>query len=167
MLYLCLNSQHSLFPFAAFPISVTIVSVPDEGPDYTPGSTVLLMCSASGQFGPVRTTWTSTCTGDCFVLQQSGQSAIVKEVLHAVDGGNHTCTVVDDVGNTGNATFEMRVSGTYSLIIQWNFLIWNSWVLYDSTLWRLLLHGTACVPSKLFLKKEVFRCTCLTTIILE
>ena len=35
----------------------------------------------------------------------------MKTVLHAVDGGNHTCAVEDDVGNTGNSTIEMLVSG--------------------------------------------------------
>ena len=34
------------------------------------------------------------------------------EVLHSVDSGNHTCTVMDDVGNVGNSTIEMGVSGT-------------------------------------------------------
>ena len=83
----------------------------DQGPIYIPGSTLLLNCSADGRFGPVITTWTSTCTGSCFVLQESAQELIMKDVLHSVDSGNHTCTVVDDVGNTGNATVEVLVSG--------------------------------------------------------
>lgn len=70
-----------------------------------------LMCSTDGRFGPVDTTWTSTCMGTCFVLQQSSQKLISKDVVHSVDSGNHTCTVVDDVGNTGNSTVEIRISG--------------------------------------------------------
>ena len=99
--------------FSAFPIPVTIMSdiVPDQEPISTPGSSVELTCSADGRFGPVVTTWTSTCTGSCFVLQQSTQVSITRDVLHAVDSGIHTCTVVDDVGNTGNSTIEINVSG--------------------------------------------------------
>lgn len=83
----------------AFVIPVTIVDViaPNQGPIYTPGSTVQLMCS-------------STCTGSCFVLQQTSSDTIMKDALHALDSGNHTCTVVDDFGNTGNSTFKMVVS---------------------------------------------------------
>ena len=88
-----------------------VTAVPDQGATYSPGSTVQLMCSADGRFGPVVTTWTSTCMGSCFVTQQSNQESIMKTVLHAVDGGNHTCAVEDDVGNTGNSTIEMLVSG--------------------------------------------------------
>ena len=36
----------------------------------------------------------------------------MKDILHAVDSGNHTCTVVDDVGNTGSSAVELLVSGT-------------------------------------------------------
>ena len=101
---------------------MTIVIVPDQGPIYSPGSTVLLTCSADGQFGPVLTTWTSTCMGSCFVLQQSAQESIMKDVLHAVDSGNHTCTVVDDVGNIGNSTVEILVSGMCKQRQSWRYL---------------------------------------------
>ncbi len=82
----------------------------NQGPIYDPGSMVQFMCSAGGGFGPVTTTWTSTCTGDCFVLQQATQEMITKDVLHVVDSGNHSCTVVDDVGNTGYSTIEVHIS---------------------------------------------------------
>ena len=98
--------------FIAFPIAVMIDSIPDQGPIYSPGSTVILICTADGQFGPVTTNWTSTCSGNCFVRQQSSQESVMKEVLHSVDSGDHTCTITDDVGNTGNSTIEMLVSGT-------------------------------------------------------
>ena len=55
----------------------------------------------------------STCSGDCFVLQQSSQEIVMRDVLHSVDSGNHTCSVVDDVGNTGSTTVEVLVSGMY------------------------------------------------------
>ncbi len=109
------DNEHLIYSFAAFPIPVTITGtgVLDQSPLYTPGSSAQFMCSASGQFGLVVTTWTSSCTASCFVLQQSAQQSIMKDILHAVDSGNHTCTVVDDVGNTGSSTIELLVSGTY------------------------------------------------------
>ena len=100
------------FIFTVFHIPVIITdSLPDQGPSYSPGSTLQLTCSVDPQFGSVVITWTSTCTGNCFVAQQSSRNSIRKDILHAVDSGNHTCMVVDDVGNTGNATLNMEVSG--------------------------------------------------------
>ena len=84
---------------------------PDQGTEYAPGSSVQLMCSADSRFAPVITSWNSTCNGSCFVLQQMAQEVITTDVLHSADSGNHSCTVVDDVGNTGHATIEMRVIG--------------------------------------------------------
>ena len=86
---------------------------PDHGPVYAPGSSVQLMCSVDGPFPIAVTRWNSTCTGNCFVLQQSAQQSIMKSILHATDSGNHTCTVIDDVGNTGSATIEVLVSGKF------------------------------------------------------
>ena len=101
------------FLCTAFQIPVSITdSDPDQGPIYAPGSAVMLTCRADGRFGPVDTTWTSTCSGRCFVLEQAMQPSIMMDLLHAVDGGNHTCLVEDDVGNTGNSTIEMKISGT-------------------------------------------------------
>ena len=104
-----------LTPYIAFPIVVTITSTIDSthGPVYSPGSSVQLNCSAEGTVGAVSTNWNSTCSGNCFVLQQSTPMSIRKEILHSTDTGNHTCTVSDDVGNSGVATIEMRISGTY------------------------------------------------------
>lgn len=110
--------SRNLFCSAAFPIPVTIAdSLPDQGPVYSPGSELSLTCSADGRFGPFMTSWTSTCTGSCFVLQQSSQETITTAVLHSVDSGNHTCSVVDDVGNTGYSTIEVQVSGLSMLYI--------------------------------------------------
>ena len=86
----------------------------DHGPVYAPGSSVQLMCSVDGPFPITVTRWNSTCTGDCFVLQQSAQQSIMKSILQATDAGNHTCTIIDDVGNTGSATVEVLVSGKCS-----------------------------------------------------
>ncbi len=93
------------------PVMIEDAATPEQGSIYAPGSTVMLTCSADGRFGPVVITWTSTCRGNCFVLQQSAQDVIMKNALHSVDEGNHTCNVVDDFGNTGNSTFEIEVTG--------------------------------------------------------
>lgn len=92
-------------------ISYTIDS--GQGTDYIPGSSVLLMCSSDSRFAPVVTMWNSTCNGSCFVIEQSDQELIMTDVLHSADSGNHTCTVIDDVGNIGNATIELHVSGEH------------------------------------------------------
>ena len=88
-------------------------SLPNQGPVYFAGSNVTLTCSVDHRFAPVVITWTSTCFENCFVLQQSSQRDIVGTVLHARDSGNHTCSVVDSVGNYGSATLEMKVSGWF------------------------------------------------------
>ena len=105
-------------PFAAYPITVMIVdtSYPDQGTEYIPGSSVQLHCLADSRFAPVVTTWNSTCNGSCFVLQQTLQEVIMTDVLHSTDSGKHSCTVVDDVGNTGHATIEMNIVGEHNVI---------------------------------------------------
>lgn len=102
--------------FAAYPITVMIVdtSYPDRGTEYIPGSSVQLHCLADSRFAPVVTTWNSTCNGNCFVLQQTFQEVIMTDVLHSTDSGNHSCMVVDDVGNTGHATIEMHIVGEHN-----------------------------------------------------
>ena len=93
---------------------MTIVDVASESQSqtsvYSPGSTVQLMCSADDRFGSVTVIWSSTCTGNCFVLQQTTQDTITTDALHVADSGNHTCSVTDEFGNTGNSTYEIIVS---------------------------------------------------------
>ena len=104
-------------PLTAYPITVMITdtSNPDQRTVYIPGSSVQLNCLADSRFTPVVTTWNSTCNGSCFVLQQLTQEVIMTNVLHSTDSGNHSCTVVDDVGNTGHATIEMHVVGEHNV----------------------------------------------------
>lgn len=108
------NDTYVVYVAAAFPIPVTItaITIPDhDGPVYTPGLMVQLTCTAAGGFGPLVTNWTSTCIESCFILQEPTSSSIATNILHSVDGGNHTCAVQDDVGNTGSATMELLVEG--------------------------------------------------------
>ena len=98
-------------------VEITNLVDPDQGSDYTPGSTVQLVCSADGPFDITSTVWNSTCTGGCFVLQQTSQPLIMKDILHSTDSGNHTCTIIDDVGNSGSATVEIQVTGKYAIML--------------------------------------------------
>ena len=56
--------------------------------------------------------WTSTCMGACFVNGQNNQS-ISTLALRAVDSGVHTCSAVDSVGNIGNGSVEIEVTGKH------------------------------------------------------
>ena len=78
------------------------------------GSRNLLTCQAgltpTPPIGAVTYEWTSTCTGECFILNQSS-ATVSTEYLKAVDSGTHMCTVTDSVGNRGNASVEISATG--------------------------------------------------------
>ena len=61
--------------------------------------------------GAVTYEWTSTCSGDCFVLSQSTAATVSTQYLKAVDSGTHTCTVTDSIGNQGSASVDISTSG--------------------------------------------------------
>ena len=110
-----------------------------------------LTCSADPRFGPFSTTWTSTCAGDCFILQQSSQSSVSTIVLHAADSRNHTCTVTDDVGNTGSASLFMRVSGILDILFCLSFVNFSElyfyvgvqMIIFDENTPEVLLNNSA------------------------
>ena len=60
--------------------------------------------------GAVTYRWTSTCSGDCFVLNQTA-ATVSTQYLKAADSGTHSCTVTDSVGNEGSASVEISTSG--------------------------------------------------------
>ena len=69
-----------------------------------------LVCNTEGGTLPLTYKWNSTCDGLCFthgkITQTIGQSA-----LHSSDTGNHTCSVNDYTGHSGNDTIQMVVTG--------------------------------------------------------
>ena len=77
---------------------------------YQAGSSVTLTCQAYGGSLPLSYYWNSTCDGNCFTLEEATQS-VGESALHSRDSGNHTCSVTDYVGHTGNATTQITVSG--------------------------------------------------------
>ena len=101
------------FISAAVPLSVSIIGSPDPHINsvYEAGTSVRLECSTNLDGGYYSYQWSSTCTGNCFILQQSTRPIVETDGLHAVDSGSHTCTVTDDIGNTANATVTLSVSG--------------------------------------------------------
>ena len=71
----------------------------------------LVGTSPTSPIGTVTYKWTSTCSGDCFVLRQSTAATVSTQYLKAVDSGTHTCTVTDSVGNQGSASARISTSG--------------------------------------------------------
>ena len=92
----------------------TAIEVSPAGITQQASSSVNLTCTVSGMSSPpLSYQWTSTCSGDCFVLEGDTE-ALAESSLHSTDSGNHTCVVTDSLGNTGTATAEIVVSGKCS-----------------------------------------------------
>ena len=95
----------------AVELNVSVSSSP-PGHTYQAASPVNLTCEPVGFFlSPIQSAvWNSTCGGSCFVLGQTGP-AIAREALRAVDGGVHSCTITDALGNRGSGEIGVNVSG--------------------------------------------------------
>ncbi len=85
---------------------------PTSDDDYRAGSgPVILTCQVAGAIGAVNYQWSSTCSGDCFLLTQTTQSVIQGMFVRAgVDGGTHTCTASDSRGS-GSGSTVMNIIG--------------------------------------------------------
>ncbi len=83
--------------------------------DFRAGSQVTLTCHVVGATGSVTYLWTSTCTRPCFVLRFPQTENVTQLFLRAgLDDGTHTCTATDsDGGETGSASFVMRIIGMF------------------------------------------------------
>ena len=91
-------------------LSVEVVVSP-PGVIQQASSSINLTCVVSGDSSPPYSyQWTSTCTGNCFVLQDNSPT-LTQLSLHSIDAGNHTCHVTDTLGNSGTATTEIVVTG--------------------------------------------------------
>ena len=99
-----------IFPHTGRPLDVSIAVSP-SGVVHQASSSLNLTCGRSGQSNTqISYQWSSTCTGNCFVL--GGRvSNLMQTALHSIDSGNHTCSVIDAFGNRGMATVEIIVSG--------------------------------------------------------
>ena len=101
--------------FAALKTTIVVsYTPPDQYPDYAPpnyraASSVTLRCSTEGASGSVSYRWSSTCSS-CFA-SSSTSASITENMLRSRDGGDHTCTATDSVGNTGNSSTTMNIVG--------------------------------------------------------
>lgn len=73
-----------------------------------------LTCQVERGTPPLTYNWNSTCDGLCFVPGKTAQY-IEERAIHSKDGGNHTCSVTDYTGHTGNDTIQMIVTGMGAL----------------------------------------------------
>ncbi len=87
---------------------MTISSDP-EGPLFEAASSVELSCTASG-VTPFTAVWTSTCSGDCFILGVT-ESSLYVDSVHYIDSGTHSCTLTDALGDSGMASISMSIGG--------------------------------------------------------
>ena len=95
-------------------LEVEIGSSP-TGPKYQAASSGSLICEITGNFfGTATYQWSSTCTGDCFVLGRNTPT-VSTGAFRSIDSGAHTCTAVDAVGNSGTATIQMNVVGKQTI----------------------------------------------------
>ena len=79
-------------------------------PNYLLAAPVILTCQFYGAIEPVSYRWSSTGLMS-FVVNST--SPTLRKKLCTSDAGNHTCTVIDSTGNTGNNTIEMQIMGKY------------------------------------------------------
>ncbi len=82
--------------------------------DFRAGSgPVNLTCQVEGATGTVSYQWTSTCSY-CFAKGPTSQSVTGTFFRVDIDDGTHTCTATDsDGGETGSASFVMRIIGMF------------------------------------------------------
>ncbi len=85
---------------------------PSESDYRASSGPVTLTCQVEGATGTVSYQWNSTC-GNCFARGAS-QSVTQLFLRAGLDDGTHTCTATDsDGGETGSASFEMKIIGMF------------------------------------------------------
>ena len=82
-------------------------------PYYRPASSVTLSCVAHSAIGNATYRWTSTEQNSFF--HGGTEQNMSQNILTAFDSGIHTCTVTDELGNTGSDHTEMKLFGVYNL----------------------------------------------------
>ena len=67
-------------------------------------SSATLTCHVGSEaVQPVSYQWSSSCSGQCSVAGQTNASDMIP-LLQSIYSGSYTCTVTDDVGNSGNGS---------------------------------------------------------------
>ena len=112
---------------AAFELNTTIFSSPSDD-IYSAATYLSLECRVSDGIEGYSYQWSSDCTGDCFVASQN-TSFISRSALHSTDSGNHTCLVVDSVGNMGSETILINVVGKYNIFLMFSTHVCSKFLL--------------------------------------
>ena len=95
----------------ALELQVSVTPTPDLGSTMFPaGSSLTLTCNVEGGHLPLMYDWSSMCGPGCFVSNQSTQS-LTQDVLRSIDSGVHTCSATDAVGNYGNGSITITITG--------------------------------------------------------
>ena len=95
------------------------VTVSTSSTEYLAATSLTLTCNliiGSEAVEPFTYQWSSTCSGECFVDGQT-TAVIMQSALRSIDSGTHTCTVTDDVGNSGSASIDIAVVGTLVIVL--------------------------------------------------
>ena len=80
---------------------------------YHVATSVTLTCHVSLEaVQPVSYQWSSSCSGECSVAGQTDDTVTIS-LLRSIDSGTYTCTVTDNVGNTGNGSINVNVTGKF------------------------------------------------------
>ena len=76
-------------------------------------TSVTLICQVGLEaVQPVTYRWSSSCSGQCYVAGQTDDTVTIS-LLRSIDSGTHTCTVTDNMGNTGNGSLHFNVTGEF------------------------------------------------------
>ena len=91
-----------------------IVTVRSSSDTYHVATSVTLTCRVGLEaVQPVTYQWSSSCSGQCSVAGQT-DNAVTISLLQSIDSGTYTCTVTDNVGNTGNGSLHFNATGKFT-----------------------------------------------------
>lgn len=113
LLHACMQALKLYLPFVVvsrLPVTILASAGQPENGAYQVGSALTLTCQAQGGHAPITYNWNSTCSGLCFVLGET-VNTVMKNPLHSIDSGSHTCSATDYTGRSGSDTLPVAVSG--------------------------------------------------------
>ena len=116
---LCVSTWFS-FIFCTFTVSFSptaqslTVTVTSNSTTYHVATSVTLTCRVGLEaVQPVSYQWSSSCSGECSVAGQTDDTVTIS-LLQSIDSGTYTCTVTDNVGNSGNGSLHFNATGKFT-----------------------------------------------------
>ena len=110
LMLICICSTAVSFSPTARRLTVTITG---NSTTYHVATSVTLTCRVGLEaIQPVTYWWSSSCSGQCSVAGQTGNTVTIS-LLRSIDSGTYTCTVTDHVGNSGNGSLNFNVTGEF------------------------------------------------------